>query len=378
MYYALLWWCVGVMILIMGNVSFAQSVTSTTVGVTLTNSYSWSAMFDPLDVVVLSGQTYQQSTGVDIMISASTGVVWMITWDIIGWIQTGATIGSFSLSIPLNLTSATGAKTLFIQFVRSGWEVLSLGSFVINTTIPLSPIITAASYIGSQQGGVNTLSADFVDLCPGGDQSSSYYDGICNAPSISTHNADKSSYTYTQESVQLYGTELIGAYEYAFAKGITTIAPLTKAELYEPLLRKHMAKMISVFAMKVMNKQPDMTRECDFPDMSGENNEMQNYSLLACQFGLMGLRYDGVPDVAFNGNLPVSRAMFGTIMSRLIFGIVYNKDATAENRYGPHLSAMKRSELIKKIDEPAMKELRWYAMLIMQRTDQQKENLGIK
>lgn len=378
MYYALLWWCVGVMISIMGNMSFAQSVASTTVGVTLANSYSWSAMFDPLDVVVLSGQTYQKSTGVDIIISASTGVVWMITWDIVGWIQTGLTTWPFSLTIPLNFTSTTGIKTLSVQFVRNGWEVLSLWTFTLTTTISLSPIITSASYISSQQWGTNFLGADFVDLCPGGDRSISYYDGICNAPSISIHNADKSSYTYTQEAIQLYGTELIGAYEYAFAKGITTIAPISKADMYQPLLRKHMAKMISVFAMKVMNKKPDMTRECNFPDMSGENNEMQNYSLLACQLGLMGLRYDGVPDVAFNGNLPVSRAMFGTIVSRLIFGIIHNKDATPENRYGPHLSAMKRSDLIKKIDEPTINELRWYSMLIMQRVDQQKERLGIK
>lgn len=46
--------------------------------------------------------------------------------------------------------------------------------------------------------------------------------------------------------------ELKDAYVYAYLRGITTLETIEKARLTEPLTRAAMAKMMSVFAIKVL------------------------------------------------------------------------------------------------------------------------------
>jgi hypothetical protein len=44
-----------------------------------------------------------------------------------------------------------------------------------------------------------------------------------------------------------------------------------------------MAKMISNFAINVLKKTPDTTKDCEFTDMDTQSEEMQSYTITACQ-----------------------------------------------------------------------------------------------
>gem|GEM_PF-3547926 len=121
-----------------------------------------------------------------------------------------------------------------------------------------------------------------------------------------------------------YGEELYLAYKYAYKHGMTTMWPIDKSELFKPLVRKEYAKMVSQFAMSILKLEPTVNTGCVFSDVAEESAEFQYFMEISCELGLMGLQYDGVPAKEFRPNLPVSRAMFGTVLSRLLFGSMNN------------------------------------------------------
>lgn len=162
-----------------------------------------------------------------------------------------------------------------------------------------------------------------------------------------------------------YSKELVDAYVYAYQIGITTVNNINKAQLTSPLLRKHLAKMISNYAMNVLKKVPDTSRSCTFGDMAKESAEMISYSKLACQLGLMGVNAEGKSTNKFTPNEEVNRAQFGTVLSRALWGEKYNGGT---NFYSKHLTALKAKGIMTKITEPeGIKEIRGYVMLMMMR-----------
>ncbi|MEI7919356.1 MAG: S-layer homology domain-containing protein [bacterium] len=79
------------------------------------------------------------------------------------------------------------------------------------------------------------------------------------------------------------------------------------------------------FAIKVLKMKPNTKLVCSFSDIAQETPEMRFYMKTACQLGLMGLKSDGkTPDTIFTPRATITRAQFGTILSRLIYGDVYN------------------------------------------------------
>lgn len=99
---------------------------------------------------------------------------------------------------------------------------------------------------------------------------------------------------------------------------------IQKANMDGVLIRSHMAKMISNFAITIAGLTPDTSAQCNFNDISNQSSEMKFYIKLACQLGLMGLQSDGTPDTTFNPTQDVTRAQFGTILSRVIRANTYN------------------------------------------------------
>jgi len=98
----------------------------------------------------------------------------------------------------------------------------------------------------------------------------------------------------------------------------------------------------------------------------------------ACELGLMWLEADWItPKKVFNPEWFVTRAEFGTVFSRLLFGGRYNiKDESIVSNqewfwYKDHLDALKKYGVMTKIDWdwPQKLELRWWIMLMMQRAD---------
>ncbi len=164
-----------------------------------------------------------------------------------------------------------------------------------------------------------------------------------------------------------FSTELNTAYTYAYSIGITTIPSIQQANMTGTLIRKHFAKMISIFAIKQIKSIPNTWLICNFTDMDDENTEMKFYVKTACQLGLMWLDAKGVPVQTFNPNEEVTRAQFGTVLSRTLRGNQYNG---GEPFYMLHLNALQKALIMKKIDTPANKELRWYVMLMLMRSIQ--------
>jgi hypothetical protein len=63
----------------------------------------------------------------------------------------------------------------------------------------------------------------------------------------------------------------------------------------------------------------------------------------------------------------VTRAEFGTVLSRALWGDEYNG---AEPFYKNHLNALKDAGVMNNISNPNAKEVRGYVMLMMQRADE--------
>lgn len=116
-----------------------------------------------------------------------------------------------------------------------------------------------------------------------------------------------------------------------------------------------MAKMMSNFAINTLGLQPNTGTVCNFTDMNNESDEMKFYAGLACQLGLMGLNDQGSANETFNPNETVTRAQFGTVLSRLIR---QDKNNGGTPYYAKHLQALKTAGIMTKIDTPNTKELR--------------------
>lgn len=204
-----------------------------------------------------------------------------------------------------------------------------------------------------------------IDECPDGDFSPSYYDRDCW--SEDSHNIVNYCWVWRTK----YSQERVDAFQYAYWLWITTVCPIEDANLDWYILRKELAKMISEFAIKVIWLYPDFSKyECDrYRDIWKESEELQFYMKLSCRLWLMWLHTDWITVKSnFDPNDYVDRAQFGTIMSRLIFGWKYNWNE--DNWYIDHLKALRKYKIMKYIDNPAMKELRAYVMIMMQRTDE--------
>ncbi len=158
-----------------------------------------------------------------------------------------------------------------------------------------------------------------------------------------------------------YSDELLGAYDYAYGVGITTQSSVDSADMYGSLKRSHMAKMMSNYAKEVLGSTPDTTKACAFTDVANETAELQGYITEACQLGLMGIDL-----TAFNPNGAVTRAQFGTVLSRALYGDANNGGTPY---YANHLTALQDAGVMNNISTPNAPEVRGYVMLMMERAD---------
>jgi len=235
------------------------------------------------------------------------------------------------------------------------WNIVDsdVYSFVVNESSSSDTSISGGGF------SVREYTIPFDD-CPNWDYSNSYYDNDCGV---------KWEDIYDRKH-DVFGLkdELIRAYDYAYKYWITTKYPYEEADMTWQLLRKHLAKMMSQFAVNVMEMEPNVNTGCVFDDIDDISEEFQYYTVLSCQLGIMWLTYDGYPAPSFNPNDPVKRNHFATTLSRLIFGNAFN--GNSQNWYVDHMRALKRANVMNYISNPQMLELRWYIMLMLMRTDE--------
>jgi hypothetical protein len=147
-----------------------------------------------------------------------------------------------------------------------------------------------------------------------------------------------------------YTTELQDAYDYAYSIGITTQPSIDSANMYGSLIRAHMAKMLVNYAKEVLGATPDTSLPCNFTDIGAQSQELQGYIKESCQLGLMGI---GI--TAFKPTDTVNRAQFGTVLSRALYGSLYNDGSPY---YIFHLQALQEAGIMTKINAPDMNEVR--------------------
>jgi uncharacterized repeat protein (TIGR01451 family) len=229
-------------------------------------------------------------------------------------------------------------------------------------------------------------------LCPDGDFSDSYYDQDCGTPSIQHDSPEiieeqkdiflinnKSAFTQRVEHIRnsmqcTLSTELIEAYVFAYDIGITTIWDICAADMHWPLLRKHLAKMMTTYWTKTLNLSIDRNKICNFPDISWESTEMQFFARTACQLGKMWLKRDGSVHEVFNPNDIVFRSIFSVAFSRLLWWGKYNTHLTdSRTWYESHMEALRKNNIMKVLD-PYIVETRWFVMLMMMRAYQHTQN----
>jgi len=153
-------------------------------------------------------------------------------------------------------------------------------------------------------------------------------------------------------------------YTYARDIWITTINTIQDARLCDPVMRIELAKMLAVYAQTQLQLEPNTERTCIFGDLDGIPAMDQEYATLACQLGLMWLHADGAANTTFNPYATVTRDVFATAFSRMLFREKFNNKVCW---YCSHISALKKAGIIKYTD-PSTIELRWYVMTTMYRT----------
>ena len=158
-----------------------------------------------------------------------------------------------------------------------------------------------------------------------------------------------------------YSEELKDAYAYALEKQITTMPSIDQANPYGAAYRSHMAKMISNWATSVLDLKADEDAKCLFIDTYNESEELKGYIKLSCQLGLMGQWV-----VKFRPNDVVSRAEFGTVLSRALWGDKYDG---ATPYYESHLDALKDAKIMTDLSNPMRSVKRYEVWLMLMRAD---------
>ena len=160
-----------------------------------------------------------------------------------------------------------------------------------------------------------------------------------------------------------YGAEMDEGYAYAYSMGVTTQYPIDNANMFGAINRAEMAKMIANWAEKVLGVKADTSASCNFTDTASVQGDLAPAIIRSCQMGLMG---QGI--TAFRPYDTVTRAEFGTLLSRAIWG---DKNDGGTPYYAAHLNALRNDGIMTQIsDAEGRLEIRGYVMIMLQRADE--------
>ena len=177
----------------------------------------------------------------------------------------------------------------------------------------------------------------------------------------SHHSVDEIQYDASKYDSS-YSYEMNQAYQYSYHYEITSKESISKADMTWKLTRIATAKMLSQYAINVLWMTPDTTKQVPFTDVSAKlDADYDNGVTLAYQLWIMWIN---MPNNEFRPYDTVSRAEFVTAFSRMRYGILDGKDVY----YSTHMKLLYDLWIISNTN-PSMKEIRWYVMLILMRSD---------
>ena len=187
-----------------------------------------------------------------------------------------------------------------------------------------------------------------------------------NTPKESIKQESATQSTTSQSQID---SEIHTAYEWAKSKDITTIQTLDEAMPDGVVKRWHLAKMVVNYATNILWREiPEkIPSECRWNDnrKDWESEEIKDYAVKSCALWLMWL---DMPK--FLPNLEVTRAQFGTIMSRLLW---WKKYAWWTPYYRKHLNALKENNIMTQLENPERRvELRQWVWVMLMRSAENK------
>jgi len=166
-------------------------------------------------------------------------------------------------------------------------------------------------------------------------------------------------------STQNYTQEFQEAYEFAKEKWITTMPTIQEAQMNWKLTRIAMAKMLSQYAMNVLWQKPANIITPKFKDVTDkQNSDYDDWVTLAYQLWIM---WQNMPNNKFRPNDEVTRAEFATALSRMLYHTSDGEYKSTPKYYIHHMEKLVKEWIITK-DDPNMKELRWYVMIMLMRS----------
>ena len=170
----------------------------------------------------------------------------------------------------------------------------------------------------------------------------------------------------SQNDEKTYSTEFQQAYKFAHENGITTKDTIQSAQMNGKLTRIAMAKMLSQYAINVLWKEPDVSKwVVKFNDVTSKKDaDYDNGVTLAYQLGIM---WQNMPNNNFRPNDEVTRAEFATALSRMAYGTSDWEYKATSKYYIHHMEKLVKEWIITK-DDPNMKELRGYVMIMLMRS----------
>jgi hypothetical protein len=175
--------------------------------------------------------------------------------------------------------------------------------------------------------------------------------------------------TTPSQNDKTYSTEFQQAYEFAKWNGITTMPTIQKANMEWKLTRIAMAKMLSQYAINVLWKNPDTTQNNKFNDVTDKLDSVyDDWVTLAYQLWIM---WQNMPWNNFRPNDEVTRAEFATALSRMAYWTSDWEYRATSKYYVHHMEKLVKEWIITN-DDPNMKELRWYVMIMLMRSTENK------
>lgn len=173
-------------------------------------------------------------------------------------------------------------------------------------------------------------------------------------------------YTPSEEEIEKYGEDVFVAYNWAINNWITTIDDVSQVKFNKKITRAELAKMMVAFMSWTLGKEPTTTWEVNYKDVDSEKLwDLAWYIQLAYQYQIMWINADWTPIEDFNPNKTVTRAEFATVLSRVLYGNIYNQNW--KDYYEKHIEALEKANILSNTN-PNLVEARWRIMTMLYNT----------
>ena len=268
---------------------------------------------------------------------------WTKDWYTISWDK------EIPATMPLNGDTITASWT---ENEKPSWGSSGWGGSKNKTDTDIqkedkTPIDSSADASGSDKNTENVIQSE-----------TKWSEESSDTPMDSS--ADKSASEW-----QKYTQEFQQAYEFAHENWITTMPTIQKADMNWKLTRIAMAKMLSQYAMNVLWQKPADIIVPKFKDVTNKmDSNYDNWVTLAYQLWIM---WQNMPNNKFRPNDEVTRAEFATALSRMLYQTSDWEYKSTPKYYVHHMEKLVKEWIITN-DDPKMKELRGYVMIMLMRS----------